>query len=224
MFIDKVIISTHVLVQMKSFYTDVLQFPSRSVDQGFAVVIGESILECHEVSDTSEPFYHFAFNIPSNQFEAAKVWASERVQLAEEDGQTEVYFNRFHSYSFYIVDPAGNIVEFISRQLDAPAREGNFSSKMVLSIGEINVTTPDLFATGQQLIDWGIPAYQQAAIEEGLNFLGAGSSFLLLGKPDRQWLFSHRKATMYPLTIVIDHHKQIKVSVTGQVQLSMLAT
>lgn len=222
MFIDKIIISTHVLSQMKSFYTDVLQFPSQSVDQGFAVAIGDSILECHEVSDTSEPFYHFAFNIPANQFEAAKTWASERVELTEEDGQTEVYFDLFDVYSFYFVDPAGNIVEFISRQSGAPVIEGTFSSQMVLGMGEINVTTPDLFDTGQRLLDWGIPTYRQSPISEGLNFLGAESSFLLLGIPDRKWLFSYRKATIYPLTIVIDHYKQIEINAQGQVQLSTL--
>ena len=46
---------------------------------GFAIRVGETVLEF--ASAGGEPFYHFAFLVPGDRFDAALEWARARVRL-----------------------------------------------------------------------------------------------------------------------------------------------
>ena len=79
-----------------------------------------------EIDTTGNPFYHFAFNIPSNKFEEAFQWMQTRVDLLWLDDYKSYIadFTNWNAKSFYFTDPAGNILEFISRfDLDDIAAE-----------------------------------------------------------------------------------------------------
>lgn len=221
--IDQVTIQTHALEAAYSFYTGILGLTGLDKQKDrFSLQIGSSILQFVQTNDDSQPFYHFAFNIPANRFREAKEWLQERVTLHIEEGSNEVFFKNFNAYSYYFTDPSGNIVELISRQSASPIVEKPFGAAQILNISEINVTTPLLMETGERLIQFGIYPRHDEEIGEGLNFMGERDSFLLLGRPGRIWFSSDKHAEVHPVTIIIDGNKRIEVTAEGQVLLDSL--
>ena len=78
---------------------------------------GKSKLIFEETDIDVNPYYHFAFNIPSNKFEEAFEWMKQKVELLWlEDYKSYIAdFVNWHAKSFYFLDPAGNILELIAR-------------------------------------------------------------------------------------------------------------
>ncbi|MED5245077.1 MULTISPECIES: glyoxalase [Priestia] len=206
MMINQAVLYTHLLDEMKDFYVNSLDFPLTAVSaDSFSIKVGESELTFKETSLHTKPFYHFAFNVPANRFMEAKKWATQRVLLNTEEKKDEIYFEAFDAHSFYFEDPAHNIVEYISRYSDCPPSNDPFSSKSLLSIGEINLTTPHVRSVGTQLINSGITVRNNRPLNETFNFLGSGSAFFLVGAPKRRWFFSDRDSEVHPLTVKVNH-------------------
>ena len=88
-------LQTNKLEMMKDFYTRTLGFSICGENPtGFQVRVGTSILEfTNDEVEAEEPYYHFAFNIPSNQFREAKEWLEGKTALLLEDGEDEADFS-----------------------------------------------------------------------------------------------------------------------------------
>ena len=202
--LTKVTLATNDLEKMKTFYADVLEAPLLDESShSFSIKIGASELMFNEIDSERRPIYHFAFNIPSNQFQEAKRWIQSRQPLNVEDGKDEVYFQNIDAHSLYFNDPSGNIVEFIARHASGNERTDAFSMNSLISIGEINLTTKETEAIGRQLIEFGIHPVSDIH-SDGLTFMGSGDAFLLLGKPGRRWYFSDKLAESHLIRIEID--------------------
>lgn len=209
--------------EMKQFYVNELGFELiNSKESSFKIKVGDSELEFQNDPANRNPFYHFAFNIPSNQFKEAKNWAKTKVALNTEEGSDEVYFKQSDAYSFYFLDPSDNIVEFISRQSLSPKSNDIFSAISILNISEINITTHDVLSCGNQLIDFGIPVRDENSLEESFNFMGSKGAFLLLGSEKRKSFFSDKEAKIHPLSIEIDKVKIISMDELGNIKLGLL--
>ncbi|MFE4812410.1 VOC family protein [Peribacillus simplex] len=224
MIINKVTLYSHAWEEMRNFYVDVLGFELLSqTDDVFEIKAGESVLEIKRYHHKEKPFYHFALNIPTNLFTSAKAWAKSKVELTIEDDYDEVYFSHLDAHAFYFTDPSGNIVEFISRYSVSPKSEDNyFSAQNVLCISEINITTDEVRALGNQLISNGVPIRNGESISEsGLNFMGEyeAGSFLLLGPRKRRWIFSDKESEIFPLSIVINQQLDISMDGKGVMEL-----
>jgi len=218
--INKVTIHTSKLHETRHFYEYVLGFQlTTSNENQFAVQVGSSLLEFLETKKETNPFYHFAFNIPSNRFQEAKNWAKVRVTLTVEDGMDEVYFRFLDAHSFYFIDPSGNIVEFISRHSVSVQSNDAFSANSILNISEINVTTSDVMSVGNQLIANGIKVRDGNELTNSLNFMGKEGCFLLLGPENRRWIFSDKRSRSFPVVITIDQEKVIEVDEFGKVDI-----
>ncbi len=222
MLINKVALYSNELAKTKDFYVTLLGFNllHETVDS-FVIQAGESELEFRQSNVNDNPFYHFAFNIPSNQFKEAKKWTESKVVLNREDDDDEVYFENLDAYSLYFLDPSENIVEFISRR-SSPIVEGAFSPDAILNISEMNITTNDVNSVGHQLIEFGIPVRDDKPLKEQFNFLGSEGSFLLLGCEKRTWFFSDKDSEIHPSTIEVDKGKVIEVDRQGKIELSVL--
>ena len=79
------------LAKTKDFYITLLGFNLlHETEDSFVIQAGESELEFQQSHVNDRPFYHFAFDIPSNQFKDAKKWVEAKVVLNREDGEDEV--------------------------------------------------------------------------------------------------------------------------------------
>ena len=210
----KVTFYTDKLNEVKGFYEYQLGFRIiEEDDSSFMLAIGESQLVFRE-SDRPA-FYHFAFNIPGNQFTLAKGWASSRVELNRQEGMDEIYYPNFDADAFYFEDPAGNIVEFLGRR--NTDRMGNFTVDSLLNISEVSITTPHVAEVGKQIENMEIPVRGNKGVDpNALNFLGQGAAFILLVAPKRTWYFSKRKSEVHPLSIELTDGRQIDIDAEGR--------
>ncbi len=66
MHLKEIRLQTKKVSALYNFYNDVLELPVKYIDKKKIVITaGESKLIFEETNDDINPFYHFAFNIPS---------------------------------------------------------------------------------------------------------------------------------------------------------------
>ena len=206
--IKKLTLQTDKLNIMKYFYTHVLEFPLYGEHHDrFQIKAGSSIIEFTDKDVAGRPFYHFALNIPSNQFREAKEWLKGKLTLLVEDGEDEADFSFWPAHSCYFEDPAGNIVELVARYKENPINHSAFSVNSVLNISEIGLVVKDAKRVGEQLEAIGILESEGDPISNSsLNFMQENKNgvFILLTNTGRRWLFSDKKSEIFPLKIVLD--------------------
>lgn len=221
--IKSVILQTKDLVEMKRFYIDTLGFSLIKDDKdSFRITIGTSELEFTSKEVEGNPFYHFAFNIPANKFNEAKAWTKRRVRLTVEDGKDEANFKHLSARALYFYDPAGNIVEFISRPESEDSAEP-FSIKSILNISEIGLIVNDAIGVGEKLNDIDVYERDNNSINtKYLNFMGvrAKGIFILLTQPGRKWLFSDKVSAIYPLEIILKNNTRIIVDGDSELEIN----
>jgi hypothetical protein len=163
-------------------------------------------LEFHNENVTGEPYYHFAFNIPSNQFQEAKAWLKGKTTLLLEDGEDEADFSFWPAHACYFEDPAGNIVELIARYNENPVRETPFSINNILNISEIGLVVKDAPGVGEQLKEINIfESDNEPITNSSLSFMQEKKNgvFILLTSTGRRWLFSEKKSEIFPMEITL---------------------
>src|SRR6188472_3925413 len=80
------------LPELASFYWRLLGSASTESDAGgVSVRVGETTLELREA--TGSPFYHVAFLVPGDRFEAALAWVREHVELLPDTETGEAVFD-----------------------------------------------------------------------------------------------------------------------------------
>ena len=208
-------LQTNHLEMMKEFYTLNLGFSIiNESPNGFQIQVGTSILEFTNENVAGEPYYHFAFNIPANQFQEAKEWLKGKTTLLLEDGEDEAYFSFWSAYACYFEDPAGNIVELIARSTVNPTSEATFSVKNILNISEIGLIVKGAPMVGEQLKKMNIFERDNDPItNDSLNFMQDNNNgvFILLTSIGRKWLFSEKESKIFPMQITLDNQRVIGV-------------
>jgi catechol 2,3-dioxygenase-like lactoylglutathione lyase family enzyme len=221
--IKLVILQTKNIIEMRRFYINTLGFPLiKEDDNGFRFAVGSSELEFTSNEINGNPYYHFAFNIPANKFNEAKAWTKKRVNLNMEEGEDEVDFAHLPAHALYFDDPAGNVVEFISRHSVAENSTEPFSIKSVLNISEIGLTVDDVVSASKSLSDVGVIERDNGEIsKKNLNFMGERGKgiFIILNEPERRWIFSDKISAIYPLSITLSNNNKIVVNSEKKLQV-----
>ena len=128
-------LKTHQLQEMKHYYGQILGFPiEKETPNSFVVTFGISSIEFNDYDVVGEPYYHFAFDIPCNQFAQAKQWIQNKTELLTEEGADEIDFTLSCAKSIYFEDPSGNILEFIARLKTNPPSDQPFSIASIQKI------------------------------------------------------------------------------------------
>lgn len=205
MHIEFITIHSAALEATRNFYRDTLELPiQQESETSFSVQIGSTTFTLHQAPPGNTPFYHFAFDVPSNQFEEAKSWIQERVSLSKEHDDDEVYFPSIDAKSLYFEDPSGNIVEWICRLSDATASSEPFHPTLLQKASEMSLVVHDKLNVAQQLESIGVYSRDhQPASAEGLTFLGEREDavYLLLVPENRGWYFSDKLSVVHPLSL-----------------------
>lgn len=143
---DHIHFKTVHLSALRAFYTDTFECPVTNVTpEEFTVNFGATAVTFTETDDGSDPFYHFAINVPQNQFDDAATWLADRVELLTESETGDRMFvgELFNSQQVYCHDPAGNIVELIARHDLSNDSDSPFSSESFREVSEIGLPVPD---------------------------------------------------------------------------------
>ncbi|WP_339194501.1 VOC family protein [Solibacillus sp. FSL R5-0449] len=205
----------------KQFYIAKLEFPLHSEESDrFTILVGGTAVTFTKAPLNENPFYHFAFDIPSNQFEEAKAWTKGKVTLSKEQGKDEVYFEGIDAKSIYFEDPAGNIVEFICRFSDAKQNTTPFNASSLQKVSEMSIVVKDKLKSASAFHEVSIFERDHKEISaEGLTFMGAreDASYLLFVNEGRTWFFSNKKAEVFPLEVLLTDGVLLKID--GKLEL-----
>ena len=187
-------IITHDLAGQLAFYKDTLGLAAaiQPTTGQLHIQLAQSELIMTQTDDAQAGAYHFAFNIPENQFAQAKAWLAARVKLhAAASGQAEFDFRDWNAHAVYAFDAGGNIIELIARHDLPNASTAPFGAHSLLSISEIGLAVPDVRACVQHLqTQYDLPVYD-----------GAGSDvFTAVGDPHGLFIVVAEHRLWYPDT------------------------
>jgi len=171
------------------YYSSVLELPVRMFETSLEIMVGNSTLLFTKADPDFDGAYHFAFNIPENQFEAAKKWIESRIALlSDEEGKDEFESKTWNSHSIYFKDVAGNVLEFIARHDLKNAVKKNFDSSQILNISEIGLPSDDVVSWANELCSkLNISVYKQEP-NENFTPVGDNNGLLILPHTDRIWI------------------------------------
>lgn len=176
------------LQTQQDFYANMLGLPVNLTSSGLDVKAGQTELIFTQAPPNFDGAYHFAFNIPENQFRAAKGWISNRVPLLRDaSGSDEFPSESWNSDSVYFKDAAGNVLEFIARHNLKDAVEGDFDGSQILCVSEIGLPSEDVLGFADELCTrLGLSVFMQQP-NENFTPVGDEHGLLILPAKGRIW-------------------------------------
>jgi catechol-2,3-dioxygenase len=182
-------ISSVDLPAQRDFYADILELPVRLDAAILEVKAGRTVIRFTQAPSEFTGAYHFAFNIPENQYQAAKQWITSRIPiLQDKTGQEDFESTNWASTSLYFLDAAGNVLEFIARHNLQNATAGDFNSSQILNVSEIGLPSEDVLALTNQLVtQLGLSVFKQEP-NETFTPVGDDNGLLILPVKDRIWM------------------------------------
>src|SRR5262245_45957653 len=97
-------LQTHLVPELRSFYADTLGLPVvAETPETVVFQAGGTRLTFEQVNDSTQPYYHLAFNIPENKLGSAKDWLEQRVSLLRhaETGEDVIFFERWNAHALF---------------------------------------------------------------------------------------------------------------------------
>ena len=192
------------LPALGSFYGGSLGLPLPCCDDDrLTIAIGGTVVEL--TSSAGSPFYHFAFLVPGDRFDAALGWARDRVELLPdpETGGPVFDFTNWDAKAVYFHDPAGSIVELIAhRGIGEAGATGLFAPSELLGLSEIGlVCDPPPLAEALER-ELGLEVWDGTVESEGrLAFVGTKARTLILCRAGRPWLPTGRPAEAHRVEV-----------------------
>lgn len=182
-------ISSVDLPAQRDFYADILELPVRLDSALLEVKAGRTVLRFTQAPSEFVGAYHFAFNIPENQYQASKQWITSRIPLIrDKTGQEDFESKSWDSTSLYFLDAAGNVLEFIARHNLKNSAEGDFNSSQILNVSEIGLPSEDVVGLADQICTkLGLSVFKQEP-NETFTPVGDDNGLLILPIKDRIWM------------------------------------
>lgn len=212
-----VLLYTNKLKELRRFYMNVLELEATDIkEESFSIDIGSTKLT---FTSKDEPyFYHFAINVPGNQFSMLKYRLKERVSLNRDGGRDEIYFSSFDADSMYFEDPAGNIIELIGRRNKDLFGSPSFSESF-LNMSEVGIVSEHVEELSEEFQDIGLPLRGASLQKDSVNFFGRDEAFIVLVRPGRKWYFSNQISAIFPLEMTLSTGKKIIIDSQGHAQV-----
>ena len=197
------------LFPLYNFYKNVLELRVTDDDDNhFTIHTVVSKLIFEKTNDPlSYPFYHFAFNIPSNRIEEAHDWLKKRIDLLwlKDYNSPIADFGNWRAKSVYFLDPAGNIVEFIARADRKDIINEPFSSNHVRNVSEIGlVFSGHSFRESieQLLKKYDLKYFSKQPRLENFCVIGDDEGLFIIVPESRNWYpCDNKPAGIFPITI-----------------------
>ncbi len=179
MHLQEIQIATFALPEQLAFYARLFGAPLQPTSaRQTSFQVGASRLTFKHPDVVLPGVYHYAFNIPENQLDEAKLWVRQYASLLTDgDGTDTFYSENWDAHMVYFYDPAGNILELIARHTLQNATKAPFNAQSILNISEIGIATEDVAAqvadlqalTGAEKYHWsGNPAFTPVGDAYGL--------------------------------------------------------
>ncbi|HSL47169.1 MAG TPA: hypothetical protein VK897_27265 [Anaerolineales bacterium] len=177
------------LQAQRDFYADVLELPVSLTSASLEVQAGGTNLVFKQAWSDFDGAYHFAFNIPENQYDNAKRWIMSRLSLLQDKtGKEDFESKSWMSDSVYFLDTAGNVLEFIARHNLNNRVNEDFDSRKILNVSEIGLPSEDVVGLANELCTrLGLSVFKQEP-NENFTPVGDDNGLLILPLKDRIWM------------------------------------
>jgi catechol-2,3-dioxygenase len=168
------------------FYSGQLGLPSQITSNELRIQTGLSELQfVQDPAFTGR--YHFAFDIPKNQFQAGVAWLEQRTALASDvTGNTRFEAGEWNADNVYFYDPQGNILELIARHELENATDKPFGPASLLCISEIGLASKDVF----EMIAWfanTLEVRTYKSISDTFAPIGNANGLVIAVQENRVW-------------------------------------
>ncbi len=207
MLLKEIKLQTRHVTELFIFYKEVLQLPVTFLEEKtISILSGQSLLIFTETNGSTDPFYHFAFNIPSNKFDEAFQWVQNRTELLwlDEYKSYVADFVNWHAKSVYFQDPAGNILELITRfDLNDNVYE-SFSSKQFRNISEIGLVFPvDLLDKNVNVLlaNYDLEYFLKQPPLPYFRAIGDDEGLFIAVPENRNWFATHTPSGIFPIEV-----------------------
>lgn len=191
------------LPAQRDFYAYILELPAELTSSGLAVQAGRTEILFKQAPFDFAGAYHFAFNVPENQFRSARAWIMDRLSLLhDKSGKEDFESKSWNSDSIYFLDAAGNVLEFIARHTLQNGVKGAFDSRQILNVSEIGLPSENVIGFANELSErLGLSVYKQEP-HETFTPVGDENGLLILPIRDRIWMpDSGVPARMLPIRV-----------------------
>ena len=204
MYITHIELLTLNLSEQREFYGEVLGLLIvEATSTAFTVQIGASALTFREAPMDWKGVYHFAFNIPPNQYAEAKQWLSERVPLVTDaSGNAEIFFPHWDAHALYFYDKGGNIAELIARHTLSLSSEASFSAESLLNVSEIGIVTDNVPQTVQSFQGQAGLSVYHGEINPEFVAVGDENGLFIVVRRGRIWFLTDTAAEPAPISLV----------------------
>lgn len=218
---QSVIFYTNKLTILQRFYQNILGLSITSANEKqFSMAIGTD--QVTFIQREKPATYHFAINVPGNQFSLMKVWLQKRTSVTTDKGNNQFYSRTFDADYLFIEDPVGNMVKLIGRRNQD--RFGNFTPASFLNIAEVSLITPFVMEVSEKLQEANLPLYYEAETNpDGTNYLGDKDRFISLSAPKEQERFSNMKGkSVYPLELSLKSELHASLNNKGHLLITKI--
>ncbi len=213
MFLKEIRLLSGNIAALKTFYGEVLELPvTHTHKRSISITAGRSDLIFEEINDDSNPFYHLAFNVPSNNFTEAFEWIQKRSELLWlEDYKSYIAdFVNWRAKSVYFLDPSGNILELIARfDLDDQADE-LFSSGQIRNVSEIGLvfSEENLDKNMNELLSkYNLRYFPKQPPLKHFRAIGDDEGLFIAVIANRNWFSTEMPSGIFPLEVTfINNH------------------
>lgn len=206
------------LSDLYHFYKEILELTISDLSNShFIIQTRDTRLIFEETNNTSaDPFYHFAFNIPSNKILEAYEWLKKRTALLW-IGDYKSYmadFKNWNAKSIYFLDPAGNIAEFIARTDLNDVVDEPFSSSHVRNVSEIGLVFPEQSfkqSIENLLKDYQLTYFAKQPPLESFCAIGDDKGLFIIVPENRSWYpCKDKPAGLFPMQIIFSVENVLK--------------
>lgn len=208
--IKEIHLQTSKLDELKVFYGDILKFKLDISSSDSLIILANQSRIQFQQTDISDPFYHFAFNIPSNKIDEACNWLQQKVALIwlPDFNSYIADFKNWNAKSLYFKDPAGNIVEFIARLNLNDHESSEFSSDQIRNVSEIGFVFPEEIYTEKIsaiLSEYSLSYFPLQPPQASFKVIGEEEGLFICVPKGRAWYPTVDEwAGIYPIIVLFD--------------------
>lgn len=207
---------------MKVFYNELLSFPvSREGAEYIGFYVGTTELLFRQNTD-EDSFYHFAFNIPSNQIEQAVKWLkSVDINVLPHCGLEVVHSDSpIDADACYFHDPDGNILEFIARRRLLGEYEKPFHPLNAYCISEIGIPTFNVLETSNKLCESMDLSVLDGENSDTFTAVGDDEGTFIVVKEGRGWIPTGRESRLHSVEVLLDNQASLLVDHLGNFNIT----
>jgi hypothetical protein len=197
-------LATGDLRAQQNYFAGVLELTVSLAENRLKVKAGATTLVFTQAEPDFDGAYHVAFNIPENQFRAAKKWIAGRASLLRDDkGSDEFNSSSWNATSLYFKDAAGNILEFIARHDLKNRADEEFNADQILCVSEIGLPAENVIEFASDLCTrLNLSVFHQEP-NESFTPVGDDDGLLILPVVNRIW-YPNTGVPAKPLPVRID--------------------